>query len=115
MLRLYTKNDCTYCDVMKEKLAEWDIKYSTINVSVNPIGLKYLKDAGFRTVPQLMIGDTSLNDGIDTREFTIDNLCVRLALYIMESGGSISDSATREMFVWAKTLMEKVKNESKSV
>jgi glutaredoxin len=80
MLRLYTKNDCVYCDVMKEKLAEWGVtEYNLINVSVNDIGLNYLKSQGLRTVPQLMIDDVSLNAGIDTREFTREQFFDRLS------------------------------------
>lgn len=110
MFVLYTKNDCPYCDVMKEKLAKWSVPYITVNIEEKPEAKTFLKENGFRTVPQLMIEETSLNDGIDTREFTMDDLLNRLDEYHFNRDSGI----TPEITEWANGVIEGIKNESKS-
>lgn len=67
--RLYTQNDCPYCDIMKTKLDEWGVKYRTINISYDTNAKIFLKENNHRTVPQLYHGDAHLNK-VDTRDFT---------------------------------------------
>lgn len=83
-LRLYTKTPCVYCDMMKAKLQSWGVIYETINISDDAEALEYIKGLGFRTVPQLMVDDVSLNAGIDTREFTKQMLDDKIELHAKE-------------------------------
>lgn len=107
-LVLYTQNNCMYCDVMKQKLADWEIPYLTVNISEQPEGKEYLKSLGLKTVPQLLIEDYSLNDGINTREFTLLQLQDRLAMWIiMDKAGNWEGQDTAPA-AWANEIMEKM-------
>ncbi len=78
MFTLYTKNDCVYCDIMKEKLKEWGVPHWIVNVPEDREGLAFLVTNGYKTVPQLIYNEVSLNDGIDTRLFTYEMLFDRI-------------------------------------
>lgn len=70
MLRLYTQNNCRYCTVMMNKLAEWGLAFDVINISNNAHAKQFLKEQGHRTVPQLYLDNFNVNEGIETEEFT---------------------------------------------
>ena len=69
-LVLYTIDDCPFCDMMKDKLKEWNIDYFEMNITVNKSIRKILKDQGYKTVPLLYYGAKVINKGIDTADFT---------------------------------------------
>ena len=107
-LILYTQNNCVFCDVMKQKLAEWDVKYLTVNISEQPEGKEYLKSLGLKTVPQLLIEGHSLNYGIDTREFTLPLLQSRLSTWaVIQRNGGYGDINPNAV-AWANEIMEKM-------
>lgn len=74
-IRLYTQNDCPYCDIMKRKLDDWGVAYSVINVSEDANGQSklFLKDNGHRTVPQLYFKNIHLNK-VDTELFELKHM-----------------------------------------
>ena len=58
MLILYTKNNCIYCDKVKEAFAQHNISHEERNIS-NPDYLKEVREYGARTMPHLY--DTTAN------------------------------------------------------
>lgn len=83
MLRLYTQDNCKFCDIMKEKLDSWNVSYSAINISHNTKAKEYVIERGHRVVPQLYIHDFHIND-VDTLELTEAYLDERLDVFITE-------------------------------
>ena len=43
LLRLFTKDDCSHCDAMKNKLTTWGIRFETINISEDIESKYFLK------------------------------------------------------------------------
>lgn len=74
ILRLYTQDNCKYCDIMKEKLNEWNLIYTSINISHNDIAKDFLKDYNVKTVPQLFFGNLWVTENINTVSLNKDNL-----------------------------------------
>ena len=72
-LKLYTQNNCSYCDAMKSKLDSWGYKYDVINISEQPDAKQFLKDRGHQVVPQLYDDGVHLNK-VDTLRFTKEML-----------------------------------------
>ena len=69
-LRLFTKPQCPFCDIMKDLLDSTGITYYTLNVAENDEALQYLKDRGHKMVPQLYYGDVHINTNPDTKSYT---------------------------------------------
>jgi len=70
MLRLYTKNNCSFCDLMKSKLKNWGYEYEVINIQEDEEAKAFIVlDEGHKTVPQLYYNNINVNRGIDTRDF----------------------------------------------
>lgn len=59
MLILYSKNNCAYCDKVKDAFAKHGIVYEERNIMENPIFLKEVQAHNARTMPFLV--DTSSN------------------------------------------------------
>ncbi len=70
MLKLYTKTDCVYCDMMKSKLDIWGYEYEVINIQEDTDAKTFILNEGHKTVPQLYYNDKNVNRGINTDEFT---------------------------------------------
>lgn len=77
ILRIYTQPGCRFCDVMKQKLDEWGYKYTELNIKENTAALMFLKGQGHKTVPQLYINDTHVND-VDTFDLSKEYLDQKL-------------------------------------
>jgi len=90
-LRLFTKDDCPYCDAMKSKLTNWGVNFETINVSEDIESKYFLKENGHRTVPQLYFGDHHI-DHVNTKEFTHEDL-----MYAMRGAWAGQDSGVEDM------------------
>lgn len=86
---------------MKENLNRWGVKYMTVNVQEDPEALELLKESGIRTVPQLFLNGVSLNQGIDTRQFTEQMLYDKIMLYINDNR-SDWESIPIEIREWAQ-------------
>ena len=70
MLRIYTQDNCKYCDELKKNLDDWAIEYSIVNITHNDVGKQFLKKKGLKTVPQLFDDDIHINEGMNTSEIT---------------------------------------------
>ena len=86
-LRLYTKDNCPYCDALKNKLNTWGINFDTINISEDIESKYFLKEKGHRTVPQIYFNDHHL-EHINVEQFTHEDLIhgMRSAWPGMDSG-----------------------------
>jgi len=71
MLKIYTKNNCVFCDMMKTKLDLWGYEYEVINIQENEEAKAFIVlDEGHKTVPQLYYKHINVNRGVNTDEFT---------------------------------------------
>lgn len=50
---IYTKDGCSYCDKAFKLLEKYGESYTEVNVSKQDTALDLLKEAGFKTVPQV--------------------------------------------------------------
>jgi glutaredoxin len=82
MLNLYTQDNCPFCGVMIQKLAEWGMAFEIINISKDAEAKAWLKSTGCKTVPQLFLDDFNVNKNIDTREFTEEMFYDRVDVFI---------------------------------
>lgn len=80
---LYTQPKCTYCNIMKEKLDRTGFTYYVINIQEDAKALKFMKDQGHRTVPQLYAHDKHINKK-NTQDYTHEELS-RLISEAMDS------------------------------
>jgi len=53
MITIFTKDGCPFCVKAKNLLDGYDIKYLITNVTENKAGMKFIKEAGHTTVPQI--------------------------------------------------------------
>jgi len=52
-LTVYSQPRCSYCEMLKIKLMEWDIDFDEVNISENVQGMAMMRLNNHRTVPQL--------------------------------------------------------------
>ena len=72
-LVVYTKNDCSWCDLMKNRLSEWGYEYSTVNIQEDESARAFIVlDKGHKTVPQLYYGNVNINKNVNTENLTKD-------------------------------------------
>jgi len=69
-INVYTQDNCTYCDVIIDRLKLWEFDFELLNITYNPIAKEFLKKKGHTTVPQLYHLDTCLNRGYNTFDLT---------------------------------------------
>lgn len=62
MLKIYTKDHCKYCKLLTKLLDSHNKPYETVNVSEDNESLDMLKERGFKTVPQVFIGNLHIGD-----------------------------------------------------
>lgn len=77
-LKLYTQNNCMYCEIMKAKLDAWGIKYDVINLTEHPEHKQFLIDQDLRMVPQLFYNGEKVNPD-DTNDFEKSDLLKTLS------------------------------------
>lgn len=70
---LYTQPNCPFCDIMKANLDKTGFTYYIINIQEDANALKFMKDQGHRTVPQLYVDDKHINKK-DTQDYTAEEL-----------------------------------------
>jgi len=63
MIKVYSKNNCPFCDRAKSLLESKGIAYETINIEEHPDAREFLVDQGLRSVPQIFNGTTLLPGG----------------------------------------------------
>ena len=61
MIEIYTKNYCPYCTMAKSLLDSLKVKYKEHDITETPELIEELsKKSGFRTVPQIFVGEKCL-------------------------------------------------------
>lgn len=77
-LTLYSKDDCVYCDIMRERLTEWGVEFEEVKVPEVPEAKEMFRRLGLKTVPQLFCGEHHLNASINTGDMTKDLLAQKM-------------------------------------
>ena len=66
MITVFTKNGCPYCTKATALLDSHNIQYGLQNVTESKTALKFLKEAGHKTVPQIYnVFDLLVEGGYD--------------------------------------------------
>jgi len=61
MVKIYSKTYCPYCIKAKALFDDLDIKYEEIDITNTPeVIVEISEKSGFRTVPQIFVGDKCL-------------------------------------------------------
>jgi len=63
MLKVYSKNNCPFCDKAKHLLETKGISYSEVKIDQDAEAREWLMEQGHRTVPQLYLGESLLVEG----------------------------------------------------
>jgi len=63
MLKVYSKNNCPFCDKAKHLLETKGISYSEVKIDQDADAREWLMAQGHRTVPQLYLGESLLVEG----------------------------------------------------
>ena len=56
MYTIYTQNKCSYCTMAKDLMREHHIKFCEVNITNSVEAKRKLKEAGYKTVPQIFNG-----------------------------------------------------------
>jgi len=63
MLKVYSKNNCPFCDKAKYLLETKGISFSEVKIDQDSEAREWLMAQGHRTVPQLYLGESLLVEG----------------------------------------------------
>lgn len=63
MIKIYTKNNCPFCDQAKSLLENKGKMYIAVNIEENDAERQFLVDQGLRSVPQIFKDNTLLPGG----------------------------------------------------
>jgi glutaredoxin 3 len=63
MIKVYSKNNCPFCDRAKSLLESKGVAYEAVNIEEYPDAREFLTDQGLRSVPQIFNGTTLLAGG----------------------------------------------------
>jgi len=63
MIKVYTKNNCPFCDRAKALLESKGKMYISVNIEENPVERDFLIGQGLRSVPQIFKDDVLLPGG----------------------------------------------------
>jgi glutaredoxin len=63
MIKVYTKNNCPFCDRAKSLLESKGKVYIAVNIEENPNEREFLVNQGLRSVPQIFKDDVLLPGG----------------------------------------------------
>lgn len=63
MLKVYSKNNCPFCDKAKHLLETKGISFSEVKIDQDAEAREWLMEQGHRTVPQLYLGESLLVEG----------------------------------------------------
>ena len=63
MIKVYTTYSCPYCTRAKNYLDWHGIEYETLNIQEDNKARDFFIRAGYRTVPQMFVGDKLLCEG----------------------------------------------------
>jgi glutaredoxin len=62
-LKIYTKNNCSFCDRAKALMDSKGVQYEVINIEEMQDAREMLVDYGLRSVPQIFTGSTLIPGG----------------------------------------------------
>ena len=78
MYTIYTQDRCGYCSMAKHIMVKNDIDFMEINISYDPQARSLIKSMGFKTVPQIFIGEHHIGGNFELqileREGKLDDL-----------------------------------------
>lgn len=57
-IKVFSKNNCMQCKMVKRYLDEHSVSYSEINIDEQPEYIDYLREKGFQAVPVVESNDT---------------------------------------------------------
>ena len=86
-MRIYTLNSCNFCKKSKELLQSRNIEYTEINIEESAYGKKFLKDFGYKTVPQIWTDDGTHIGGY---EELVEHLLPKRKSSVLDSDMNIS-------------------------
>lgn len=86
-LTIYSTAVCPYCTNAKRFLDQHSIPYQERRVDSDPENMKFIRDRGHRTVPQIYLGDELFVEGGWDGLKTQDPAQLRLRMGITDLGG----------------------------
>lgn len=79
MVQIYTKDYCPYCVKAKALLNSLNIEYTETDISNTPEIIEELSQkSGFRTVPQIFVGDKCLGGFTDIEKLNEEGKLVEI-------------------------------------
>lgn len=63
MIKVYTKNNCPFCDMAKQLLDSRGVVYESINIELQPEAREFLVTSGYRSVPQIFKDEEHIPGG----------------------------------------------------
>jgi len=67
--KIYTKENCSYCNLAKITLMEQGIDYEEVDLKDNAQAIAFLRLQNFRTVPQIYNGDEHIGGYDELRKY----------------------------------------------
>ena len=58
MLKVYSKENCTYCTQAKKLLESKNIEYQEVRIDIDNSAREFLLSEGHRTLPQIYLDDS---------------------------------------------------------
>ena len=68
MYTIYTQNRCDYCTMAKKLMIELNIKFCEVNITNSAEAKRKLKEAGYKTVPQIFNGEHLIGGYAELKE-----------------------------------------------
>ena len=74
MIKIYSKNSCSFCVRAKQYLESKNIIYEEVNIEQDLEARQWILEQGHRTVPQIYINDQLVEGGFNGLVETPDTL-----------------------------------------
>lgn len=68
MYTIYTQDRCDYCTMAKKLMIELNIKFCEVNITNSVEAKRKLKEAGYKTVPQIFNGEHLIGGYTELKE-----------------------------------------------
>ena len=68
MYTIYTQNRCGYCTMAKDLMRKHHIKFCEVNITNSGEAKRKLKEAGYKTVPQIFNGEHLIGGYTELKE-----------------------------------------------
>jgi len=73
MFKVFTQENCSYCELAKITLMERNIEFEEINIKDNAQALAMLRLKNLRTVPQIWDGELHIGGYNELKEYIISS------------------------------------------